>query len=366
MESIGQKLKSVREEKGLSLDQVARDTHIAKRFVSSLEDEDYTAFPGDTYVVGFLRNYAEYLGLDVGELVSLYKNQKIQEQPVPLEQLIVKRRHIQVPPYFYAVLAVIAAAVGVFLFLHFRTPSEAAAGQSRSAPARYEFKGEVLEQPFAQGDEIYIDGSGDGRSIKVDSISGTVVLIGPNGKLTLKPGQESFMEIGSGQLTLKVFCRTIAKNADPPTAVLRLDSFIQAANGSGDSQVQASAANAAGSSPAIGSTNEATRVRRSQVLFESPAKNPYTLEIEFRGYCLFRYKADEAEREERYFRRGETFRMDVSNEIRLWYSNSGSIRARIQGKEVEFGKPGEVSASVIKWVKNESGNSYRLELIPVY
>jgi hypothetical protein len=102
------------------------------------------------------------------------------------------------------------------------------------------------------------------------------------------------------------------------------------------------------------------------VITEASSQGPFTLEAEFRGYCLFRYVADNQPREERYFRRGETFRMDVRSEIRMWYSNSGSLRARISGNEIEFGKPGEVGAAVIRWVRAETGRGYRLEVIPMY
>jgi hypothetical protein len=76
--------------------------------------------------------------------------------------------------------------------------------------------------------------------------------------------------------------------------------------------------------------------------------------------------ADNQPREERYFRRGETFRTDVNREIRLWYSNAGSLRARISGNEIEFGKPGEVGAVLIRWAAAETGRGYRLEVIPMY
>src|SRR6056297_551722 len=88
MESIGKKLKTAREEKGYSTDQVARDTNIARRFILAMEQEDFSAFPGDTYLLGFLRNYGDYLGLDSERLVNLYRNMQIQEQPVPMEELI--------------------------------------------------------------------------------------------------------------------------------------------------------------------------------------------------------------------------------------------------------------------------------------
>ena len=88
MTPIGEQLRAVRERKGLTLDRVADETNIAKRYLSGLEAEDFTVFPGDPYVIGFLRNYAEYLGLPSDEFVTTYKNMKIQEQPMPIEELI--------------------------------------------------------------------------------------------------------------------------------------------------------------------------------------------------------------------------------------------------------------------------------------
>ena len=47
MESIGEKLRLARERNNLTIDQVARETHVAKRFLKALEDEDFSAFPGE-------------------------------------------------------------------------------------------------------------------------------------------------------------------------------------------------------------------------------------------------------------------------------------------------------------------------------
>ena len=88
MESIGEKLRLARERNNLTIDQVARETHVAKRFLKALEDEDFAAFPGETYAMGFLRNYAEYLGLNAEELIGIYRNIKIQEQPLPMNELL--------------------------------------------------------------------------------------------------------------------------------------------------------------------------------------------------------------------------------------------------------------------------------------
>ncbi len=366
MESIGKKLKAVREEKGFSLDQVARDTHIAKRFLVALEDEDFAAFPGDTYVIGFIRNYSEYLGLDSVELVSLYKNLKIQEQPVPMDELFEKKTDKK---YFIAAGAVVLAILlGIGIFFLVRTVSSSS-GDDRKSQAqnrKYQFKEEILEQSFMQGDEILVVRNSDTYAVRVDNIGNAVVVVGPLGKLSLKQGEEGILELTKNGETVRILCRTVQKNEKPPRVILRLDRYSQAPGGESAGGSSGESSLATGSSPSIGSTNEVSRQRRPQVILESVGRAPFSMEIEFRGYCLFRYMTESQEREERYFRKGETFRTDVRNEIRLWYSNSGSMLARISGKEIEFGKPGEVGAALIKWVRNDRTGGYRLELVPVY
>ncbi|MBR4998569.1 MAG: helix-turn-helix domain-containing protein, partial [Clostridia bacterium] len=91
MESYGEILQKTREEKNLDIDKIAREISIEKRFLVGLENEDYSAFPGEAYMVGFLRNYSNYLELDTNFILKLYNNKKIQEAPVPVE-LLAKRK----------------------------------------------------------------------------------------------------------------------------------------------------------------------------------------------------------------------------------------------------------------------------------
>src|SRR6056297_1339980 len=112
MESIGEKLKTAREEKGYSPDQAARDTNIARRFILAMEQEDFSAFPGDTYLLGFLRNYADYLGLDSERMLTLYRNMKIQEQPVPMEELIQGKKRGPALRLVALIVVIVAAVAG--------------------------------------------------------------------------------------------------------------------------------------------------------------------------------------------------------------------------------------------------------------
>ncbi|MDH4036757.1 MAG: helix-turn-helix domain-containing protein [Candidatus Krumholzibacteria bacterium] len=66
--TVGELLRAAREEKKLTIEQVNRETRISVQSIRSLEGDDFGAFSSETYLKGFLRNYAEFLGLDGGKL----------------------------------------------------------------------------------------------------------------------------------------------------------------------------------------------------------------------------------------------------------------------------------------------------------
>ena len=67
--SIGPALRSAREKRGLSLEEVEQATRIRPRYLEGLEREDYDMLPAQIYARGFLKTYANFLGLD-GEALS--------------------------------------------------------------------------------------------------------------------------------------------------------------------------------------------------------------------------------------------------------------------------------------------------------
>lgn len=65
---VGERLRAAREEKGLSLEDVASETRIPRRHLESLEAGDWSSLPAPTYTIGFAKNYAAAVGLDRGEI----------------------------------------------------------------------------------------------------------------------------------------------------------------------------------------------------------------------------------------------------------------------------------------------------------
>lgn len=83
MFEIGSSLRDARVRKGLELTSLEAETKIRAKYLRALEEERFDLLPGDTYVKGFLRIYAEKLGLDGQLYVDEYSSRfSLSEEPV--------------------------------------------------------------------------------------------------------------------------------------------------------------------------------------------------------------------------------------------------------------------------------------------
>jgi cytoskeletal protein RodZ len=58
---------------GLEIETVAEDLRIRRDHLLAIEGGRYDTLPGPVYVVGFLRSYANYLGLDADDIITRFK-----------------------------------------------------------------------------------------------------------------------------------------------------------------------------------------------------------------------------------------------------------------------------------------------------
>ena len=72
MATIGQQFKAAREAKGASESEAATATKILTKIIVAMEADDFSVMAAPTYAKGFIRLYAEYLGLDPDPLVAEY------------------------------------------------------------------------------------------------------------------------------------------------------------------------------------------------------------------------------------------------------------------------------------------------------
>ena len=68
MPTVGERLRAAREEKGLSLEDIAAQTRIPQRHLESIETADWDKLPAPTYTTGFAKSYASAVGLDRTEI----------------------------------------------------------------------------------------------------------------------------------------------------------------------------------------------------------------------------------------------------------------------------------------------------------
>lgn len=97
---IGNALKEARTRAGLDIRTVEERTKIRTRYLRALESEEWSTLPGHAYVKGFLRTYANLLGLDADALVDEYRRtvEGPQASPVPLgEGVLETRRRLREP-----------------------------------------------------------------------------------------------------------------------------------------------------------------------------------------------------------------------------------------------------------------------------
>ena len=72
---VGALLRSAREAKGRNLQNVSQQLRIRAVYLRAIEEGDFGALPGTTYAVGFVRSYADFLGLDGPDIVRRFREE---------------------------------------------------------------------------------------------------------------------------------------------------------------------------------------------------------------------------------------------------------------------------------------------------
>jgi len=70
--TLGEKLRSAREERGISISEVAEQTRISRLYLEGIDTDDYKSLPGGIFNKGFIRSYAKYVGIDEQEALLDY------------------------------------------------------------------------------------------------------------------------------------------------------------------------------------------------------------------------------------------------------------------------------------------------------
>lgn len=114
-DGTGVLLARTRKELGLSVADVAYHLRIREGYITAIESGRFSELPGKAYALGFMRNYAQFLGLDAEELMRLYRQESSWWRPrrefTAIEPVREENR-----PNRWVILASLAVLLGMYLY----------------------------------------------------------------------------------------------------------------------------------------------------------------------------------------------------------------------------------------------------------
>lgn len=360
MESYGEQLRKAREEKALDLDRVAREISIERRYLEGLEEEDNSVFPGEAYLTGFLRNYANYLEIDAEYLLKLYHNKQIQESPLPEGLLVKPKPKFLVPAIIIPVVLLVCIITVVSILLVNKKkvdPDADVIVSSKTGLHKYELDDTKFVQRVYKGDQFVIPT--DNSTQIILTVRDTLSSFGidtPSGVYYVELSEESEIDVNGDNISdLIVYVSDISSTDENRGAevsiLLRHGLSVQVAEVETDD---------------IPFASEIKSKHPQKVIHEDNRAYPFTVNASFRGPCLFRDKVDNERAVETYFSRGEVFTATPHNGIRLWISNNNAVKFTIiadsKSYDLDLGASGQVYVEDIKWIKDTDGK-YKLVVI---
>ena len=199
MESYGELLKTTRESKQIDLDRASREISIEKRYLAGLEAEDNAVFPGEAYMVGFLKNYADYLELDSEFILKLYRNKQIQESPLPQGLYEPHKPRYFLPAIIIPSVLLVAVVAVVLTLLVLKKKNNIEDGVVVSSGVKnrqYELSDKKFTQRVYKGDQLFIPTENDGKIIL--TVRDTLSAFGidtPSGVFYIELAEESELDI---------------------------------------------------------------------------------------------------------------------------------------------------------------------------
>lgn len=372
MESYGEILRQVREDKGLTVTEVAKATSISEAYIRALESEDVQAFPGETYLIGFLRNYSTYLGADTENLIKYYNAAQRQASPVPKE-LLEKHAPKFVVPLIITIISILFILFVLFMYFYvLKIPARRAEKAQKALEStkihQYEFSGEIQNVRLYTGDQILIP-SADGEGnvvLTVADTKGALAVLTPSGRQVVELSEERGIDINNDNAPeIILYVSDVDVKDGSRGAEVRMLSvgsgytaFVDVEN----SREKAEEKKADEISVPVETSDSPSDSKRT-LIKEDTRAYPFTVNISFRGSCVLRYRSDRKDSVEDYYQPGDTVSVSSQNGFRIWSSNINVMKiqvvAGLSTYDIGVGKAGEVDVEDIKWVRDSDG-MYRL------
>ncbi|MEP6944427.1 MAG: helix-turn-helix domain-containing protein [Acidobacteriota bacterium] len=141
-QTLGEKLRQAREEKGISVAEVAEQTRISPHYIESIERDDYKPLPGGIFNKGFVKSFAKYVNIDEQQALTDYSSLISSSQPLDEPDGRTYRPEVltddrggrsMVPTVIMAVIILAVMTVGILFLINYL--ENRGTSQTASVPA---------------------------------------------------------------------------------------------------------------------------------------------------------------------------------------------------------------------------------------
>ncbi|MBQ2810900.1 MAG: DUF4115 domain-containing protein [Alphaproteobacteria bacterium] len=115
--TVGMFLKYTRQNQKKSIEAVAKALCIRKIYIKAIEESDFNELPPVPYGIGFIRSYADYLGLNAERIVQCYKEESMPKKNDAVAKPIVKKHTTLTMPNFKQILVGICLVLVLYLLV---------------------------------------------------------------------------------------------------------------------------------------------------------------------------------------------------------------------------------------------------------
>lgn len=378
MESIGDRLKQAREAKKLTIKTVALDTNMSPTYIEALEVEDFDKFPGETYIIGFLKTYSEYLKLDPEEMVMLYKGYKIGESATPLEELTRPTKS----QFVMNILALYERYRNLVFFGGVAFVSVLIAWglwtMNRSDVSVDEYDtASKIKKSYEESQKSSITNI---KSLQLSNDKGfTLVYKGEAVQFLVDNKEVVFLlkEIGDNKVTVNFLNndKDIVMEIDKQVPVTLAEcprEILLTLKGLTESRAKVmidlgrdlkAEMNAAAALTGNTDVKPLTEGDNTKVIAQSNKSLKIVFEVKFIQKSFIEIYLDGNRKQRGFMPAGSVERWEASEYIQMKIGNAGGIKSTINGKEFVFGKPGQVANKIITWKKDVANpNLYHIDV----
>lgn len=130
--TIGMFLKYTRQNQKKSVETVSKALCIRKIYIKAIEESNFNVLPPVPYGIGFIRSYAEFLGLNAEHIVQCYKEESMPKKNNPQTDTIIKKHTALTMPNNKHILIGISLILGIyFIVLAFIYPDNTIENQKK-------------------------------------------------------------------------------------------------------------------------------------------------------------------------------------------------------------------------------------------